>query len=832
MDKSVEIIDCNTLINGRNIFKFISDYNCGATILIQNHLRDIGREIHNNTKIIGNFAFGVKDFIIPDIVDIQYRLIIIRPNKSIFTKLCSKSHSYTININGIDGDINNVSNTHNDSQQNHIINIDGEMNSVSKPYNNSQQIHIINNKSYRTLSQFPSNNDVYLVESKDTENKQLLYVYKRISYKNSQVIYNRTSEEIRAMKLLKGNRRFVQLVDYYHDQNNQIFHIITEYCKGGDLYQKHKHLTDSNLIFEEPEIWDFLVQLFNILLDLEKHRIVHNDIKPLNIFIEGDLRNWSLILGDFGGCLFPPKGQTIANEIAQIIEDNCVIPKQQDNDLLSVFTPNSTLKSVIYGTPGFLAPVSKIYSTEFVRYLTNHPDENKNHRVTEYYTQILESKVPSISKRIVFISKERYSEDLANFISLLLDPNPKNRESLKGLLSQYIKSITFNNIIKFDLNIKFDYNSILMNTQNITTIIFGDQFNQQLHGNSLPPNLISLTFGCSYNRPIPIGVLPKSLVSLSFGEDFNQKLEPGALPDSIVTLRFGYGFNQVFTKGVLPSSLKSLTMGGYNHELEGNELPQHLEELELSFYTQSIQAEVFPSTIKSLTLGTFSNGFDQQLAVGVLPQSLERLRFGSFNQKIGTDVLPNTLKTLSFDRNFNQPFNIGVLPPSLESLSLPPNYNHVFKQDVLPHLIKSLNLDDYSQPIGIGVLPSSLLQITILQYSRSTNQNFDSGKRQIVLQNNRIPLPESLESIIIGVYKDFKKQGILPKLEGLLINGDGQFLEALKLTDSLEELQFIQDYYPEYATNIINYLSKSPNYQLQGKNIIALLVFKYEINKD
>ncbi|EFA74542.1 hypothetical protein PPL_00040 [Heterostelium album PN500] len=58
-------------------------------------------------------------------------------------------------------------------------------------------------------------------------------------------MYNALNE-IKALELLKGNPRFVQLVDYHHDKDNQIFHIITEYCDDGDLAQKYQHLSDQN----------------------------------------------------------------------------------------------------------------------------------------------------------------------------------------------------------------------------------------------------------------------------------------------------------------------------------------------------------------------------------------------------------------------------------------------------------------------------------------------------------------------------------------------------------------------------------------------------------
>ncbi|EFA81000.1 hypothetical protein PPL_05835 [Heterostelium album PN500] len=652
---------------------------------------------------------------------------------------------------------------------------------------------LVNNQQYELVSRFPNSNainDVYLVIGPD----QRLINYKNIEFKDYPKTYKRALNEIKALKLFKGNRKFVQLVDYHDDKYNQIFHVITEYCKGGDLSQNYKNLTDSNLIFKETEIRDFILQLFNILVDLEEHRIVHCDIKPSNIFIV----EHRLVLGDFGSCTFLNESPIIEYHVTSELRSLETI----DLILNELSEPTKIGSGILAsrGTIGYIAPEAMykqysqscdIYSigSTILKLLSCHEDDRNNHRIFQMKSEIK-------------ISKERYSKLLFDFVHRLLDQNQKNRESLHHL-DNYIENIDNKN--SFTINYNIPLESSLMNQ---AEIVFGERDNNQpVQSNTFRPNLRALTFGDSFNQQIPICTLPKTLEYLSFGRYFNQQLKLGALPDSLLSLDFGYGFNQIFTKGVLPSSLKLLTMVGYNHKIEIDCLPQQLEYLELSLYNQDIETYVLPNTLKSLTLGTFEtfpNGFNQQLAVGVLPKSLQVLRLGSFTHKL----------------------EIGVLPTSLTSLTLSRNYDHIFQQGVFPNSLRSLTIDDYSQPICIGVLPSSLRDIWFVgEFDQDFFVHQKSSKPKDVsdndIKNKTIELPQSLESLIIGVYDRERKMP--SNLKTLLIFGAKMVVEVFKLTDSLESLQYIREYHPEYAMPNID----SPINQISGENITALLLSGY-----
>lgn len=80
--------------------------------------------------------------------------------------------------------------------------------------------------------------------------------------------------------------------------------LVLNYCNQGDYYQYLKSKGLNKL--SEPEAISFLKQIANGFKELRKHRILHRDFKPANIFLHND----SLIIGDFG---FSKKGSELAN---------------------------------------------------------------------------------------------------------------------------------------------------------------------------------------------------------------------------------------------------------------------------------------------------------------------------------------------------------------------------------------------------------------------------------------------------------------------------------------------------------------------------------------
>jgi len=73
--------------------------------------------------------------------------------------------------------------------------------------------------------------------------------------------------------------------------------IIMEYADGGDVAMKIKERKESSALFKEREVMFIFVQLASALLHIHARKVLHRDLKPLNIFLT---KKGIVKLGDFG----------------------------------------------------------------------------------------------------------------------------------------------------------------------------------------------------------------------------------------------------------------------------------------------------------------------------------------------------------------------------------------------------------------------------------------------------------------------------------------------------------------------------------------------------
>ena len=84
----------------------------------------------------------------------------------------------------------------------------------------------------------------------------------------------------------------VQYIDSFIEDNN--LNIIMEYCNGGDLNQFLK--LQSKKPLKEEKIWKIFLQICLGLQHIHQRKILHRDIKSLNIFLNDD----EVKIGDLG----------------------------------------------------------------------------------------------------------------------------------------------------------------------------------------------------------------------------------------------------------------------------------------------------------------------------------------------------------------------------------------------------------------------------------------------------------------------------------------------------------------------------------------------------
>ena len=96
---------------------------------------------------------------------------------------------------------------------------------------------------------------------------------------NSQNEEEKTDEEIELLKNL-DHPNIVKLFEYFSD--NEKYYLITEYCKGGDLFE----LIKKKKVFSEESAAYIMYQIFRALIYCHyTHNLIHRDIKPENIVV-------------------------------------------------------------------------------------------------------------------------------------------------------------------------------------------------------------------------------------------------------------------------------------------------------------------------------------------------------------------------------------------------------------------------------------------------------------------------------------------------------------------------------------------------------------------
>ena len=135
---------------------------------------------------------------------------------------------------------------------------------------------------------------VNLVISQKTNKLYAMKQIKSSMYSNQQEYL----EVEREVKLLE-NLNHPHIIKYFSSfkENNDLY-IVTEYINSGCLYDLMEENIKQDKKIEEKKIWILLIQSLDGLLYLhENKKIIHRDIKPDNLLLDG---NGDLKISDFG----------------------------------------------------------------------------------------------------------------------------------------------------------------------------------------------------------------------------------------------------------------------------------------------------------------------------------------------------------------------------------------------------------------------------------------------------------------------------------------------------------------------------------------------------
>lgn len=213
------------------------------------------------------------------------------------------------------------------------------------------------------------------------------------------------NNEVKILSSL-SNENIVKYYSSFYDEKEHNFNIIMEYCDGGDLEQLIKKYRDQSKLIETNTIYLILSQICYGLKYLHLKRILHRDLKPLNIFLFKDGR---VKIGDLG--------------------------------VAKALLYNSCAKTFV-GTPFYLSPEiceekpyndkSDIWSLGCIIYelvTLKHPFTCKS--LPSLISKIIKAKYEPITN----INIRSYYKDYIGLIDMMLNKNSNKRPSITDLLN-------------------------------------------------------------------------------------------------------------------------------------------------------------------------------------------------------------------------------------------------------------------------------------------------------------------------------------------------------------------------------------------------------------
>lgn len=133
---------------------------------------------------------------------------------------------------------------------------------------------------------------VHLVTHRETGESRAAKIIRKFSVKKESVRQS-FFNEVEILREL-DHPNIVKLYEYFQDDSS--YYAITEYCNGGELFQKI--IEDGN--FSEAAAVGYISQILAVVLYLHERDIVHRDIKPENFLLSHSAYGSQLKAIDFG----------------------------------------------------------------------------------------------------------------------------------------------------------------------------------------------------------------------------------------------------------------------------------------------------------------------------------------------------------------------------------------------------------------------------------------------------------------------------------------------------------------------------------------------------
>ena len=283
---------------------------------------------------------------------------------------------------------------------------------------------------------------VYKVQKKNTNE---IYVIKQIALRGlSQKEIDEVRQEAKILSSI--NSDFV--VKYYDSfEENDNINIVMEYCDEGDLNDFIIKKKESQTLIEEDLIWNLFIKITIGLAHIHQMKILHRDLKTMNIFLKN---GFQVKIGDLGVAKILLKNsfaKTLIGTPYYLSPEIC--QEKPYNDKSDVWA----LGCILYELCTFKHPFDAKSQGALILKIMNNTPENVNNT---------------------------YSKDLCNLIHLLLEKESEKRPSCKDILNldfivNKIKKLGLFNYIKNFIQEK----NLLINVNNNSKNINSNQNNSR-----------------------------------------------------------------------------------------------------------------------------------------------------------------------------------------------------------------------------------------------------------------------------------------------------------------------------------------------------------------
>ncbi|OHS98146.1 hypothetical protein TRFO_35480 [Tritrichomonas foetus] len=217
-------------------------------------------------------------------------------------------------------------------------------------------------------------------------------------------------KEINTLYLLRDNKHVTQIYDVVFCLDT--FYIVLEYADSGDLFN---YIRQNNRLLSETEIKHFFRNIVKIVAYVHTLKLAHRDLKLENILLDQSGR---VMLADFGfSTSFNDDGNSLCSSICGTVHYEP--PEIVRGDNYNPFKSDAWSLGVI------------LYLLMFKEFPFNSPS------ITDTIQLILTSEI-KFPETI-----EKYSDELRNILSSLLDKNPNTRKSVLDIVQEHSQFFGF-----------------------------------------------------------------------------------------------------------------------------------------------------------------------------------------------------------------------------------------------------------------------------------------------------------------------------------------------------------------------------------------------------